>query len=131
MESYIFLSLDLSKDRFYLDTKHFAIACFPFSERKEQVISVGKIGTKPMTYLLTLPFLVFFYFFFKKNCTINDRTRLRFFKSERQNKTMTTTTKYSHFWTSYIQVSNLCDLKKRDLESPEKMEFLMERLTDS
>lgn len=124
MESYIFLSLDLPKDRFYLYTKHFAIVCFPFSGRKEQVISVGKIGTKPTTYLLTLPFLVFFYFFLKKKkdfCTVNDRTRLRFFKSEKQIKTMTITTKYSHFWTSYIQVSNLCDFKKRDLESPEKM----------
>lgn len=26
---------------------------------------------------------------------------------------MTITTKYSHFWTSYIQVSNLCDFKKK------------------
>lgn len=82
-------------------------------ERKEQVISVGKIGTKPTMYLLTsLSFFLSLIF-----CTVNSKTRLRFFRSEKQNNNSDNRHKTLSFWTSYIQVSNLCNLKRRFTES--------------
>lgn len=101
----------------------------PERERKEQVISVGKIGTKPTQtnnlsinfgfsgFILFFPLSFLLSFSFPLLCVCACRTRLGFFKSVKQNNNNDNCHKISSFWTSYIQVFNLCDLKKRFRES--------------